>query len=150
MKKVNFFSQRVAEDIRVPVNMVSIGERGDDPAFRVDHLRLCRLEFDDIEGWVGHEYRNFDYSLAVKFFKFIEECGDEDIVVHCHAGISRSAAIARFLQNEMGYTVVFTPLTNKDLLSYNREVYDVLRFAHMDRLMANENQEEQSEGVEPT
>jgi predicted protein tyrosine phosphatase len=136
-KKVNFFSLQVAQSIGVPVNMISIGE--DDspkPVFEVEHKRLLRLEFDDIEEDIGGAYVVFDFIHATKILRFIAECNGEDIVVHCAAGISRSAAVAKFLEDELGYTVVYTPFTSGSGLSmYNKEVYRVLRLAHMNKIL---------------
>ncbi|MEG0870609.1 MAG: hypothetical protein RSG77_26740, partial [Hafnia sp.] len=104
MKKVTFLSRLFVTGITEPTNIISIGDPGEDiPIFGCEHKRMLRLEFDDIEEQISPEYRLFSHSDAGKVLRFIAECGDEDILVHCHAGISRSAAVAMFMNERLGY-----------------------------------------------
>lgn len=87
---------------------------GDDYAFRPDNEKFITLFFDDcIPGkeWFDR-YRGakpFTEEQAVRVLDFIEAViarGDEHIVIHCSAGISRSGAISSFIVDnytEMNY-----------------------------------------------
>lgn len=99
------------------------------------HKNILTLKFDDIEGYVGPEYRNFDYLDALKVLSFVRDAGSEDIAVHCHAGISRSAAVAKFLSEKMGYELVYHAMGSDTTERYNREVYRTLEIAHYDRVI---------------
>lgn len=87
---------------------------GDDYAFRRDDERFITLFFDDcipgkewFDKYTGA--KPFTQEQAVRVLDFIEAAiarGDEHIVVHCSAGISRSGAISSFIVDnftEMNY-----------------------------------------------
>jgi predicted protein tyrosine phosphatase len=135
MKTVAFYSQRAVERIGQPSNIISIGEAGDYPAFKVNHKRLLRLEFDDILAPIA-DYRPFMPTHAKEILAFLETCGVEPVLVHCHASISLSAAVARFMEERLGYTIVYTPLSSKSTEQYNRRVYEILTLIHMDLIRA--------------
>lgn len=142
-RTVTFLPLVVAEQLEVSCNIISVREpppSTEEPAWRVDHKRIQALAFDDIEGYVGPEYRNFDYIDALKILTFVEQCGDENIVVHCHAGISRSAAIAKFLADKLDYELIYHPLGSDSTSRHNREVYRTLEIAHIDRVLMKERQ----------
>jgi len=95
---------------------------------------LLRLEFDDID--VEEEpYILFCESQAEKIIDFVEKARDsqkvEGILVHCQAGISRSAAVAKWIAER--YQL---PFPSKYML-YNKHVYRVLRSAMMRRRLAS-------------
>lgn len=109
---------------------------GDDYAFRPDNERFITLHFDDcIPGkeWFD-KYpgaRPFTQEQAVKVLDFIEAAvarGDECIVVHCSAGISRSGAISSFIVDnftEMRYDE--WKRSNASWIQPNEYVYGLLR-----------------------
>lgn len=135
MKTVTFVSRDWMTVIKEPTNVISIGEPGESiPEFPCTHTRMLRLEFDDIEQDLGPGYNIFDFTHASKIFKFVETCGDEDILVHCHAGASRSAAVAIFLQIFRGYFLDLSSPCGGNTNRFNREVYRVLRLAHIQAL----------------
>lgn len=78
---------------------------GDDYAFRPDDERFITLFFDDcIPGkeWFDRYpgAKPFTVEQAAKVIDHIEAAvarGDENVIVHCSAGISRSGAIASFI-----------------------------------------------------
>jgi predicted protein tyrosine phosphatase len=67
---------------------------------------------------------------AVRIAEFINRHRDSNIVVHCHAGISRSAAVARLLA-EMGW--LYKPVLH-DFSGYNIHVYSLLKKQFPDML----------------
>ena len=68
--------------------------------------RILTVKFEDIitgeirNGRVCHPLRQ---DLAIEMVKFIEEYKDYNWVVHCHAGVSRSSAVALFIHLKYGH-----------------------------------------------
>lgn len=135
MSTVTFLPLIVAESLDIPSHVISIRDDYSEMGWRVEHKSLLTLKFDDIEGFVGPEYRNFDYLDALKILSFVRDTNGDNIVVHCHAGISRSAAVAKFLSEKMGYELVYHALGSNTVERYNREVYRTLEIAHYDRVI---------------
>lgn len=139
MKKVKFISLAFMQQIKDPTNVISIGERGEAYKFACEHKRVLRLEFDDIVGYVGPEYHNFDMWHARQLLDFVDSCGDEDILVHCHAGVSRSAAVAKFLNEHKGYFLDLSFPSSKDTSMYNTDVYRTLFIRNTDMKLIQTN-----------
>lgn len=109
---------------------------GDDYAFRPDTEEFITLFFDDcIPGkeWFD-KYpgaKPFTEDQAVKVIDFIEAAitrRDENIIVHCSAGISRSGAISSFIVDnftEMRYDE--WKASNASWIHPNDYVYGLLR-----------------------
>lgn len=55
---------------------------------------------------------------------FCEKHKNSSIIVHCEAGISRSAAVALFIKNTYGHTLIGNPML------YNKKVFAMLREAY--------------------
>jgi predicted protein tyrosine phosphatase len=91
---------------------------------------VLRLEFDDID--VGEEpHILFNESHAERVIDFVTAVQEshevEGILVHCQAGVSRSAAVAKWIAERYGM-----PFPAKYML-YNKHVYRVLRSVMMRR-----------------
>lgn len=91
---------------------------------------VLRLQFDDIdvaepEFQPAEPYVIFNEDHAKQVIEFVtaaKESGQvEGIMVHCHAGISRSAAVAKWIAEKYGL-----PFSESYSL-YNRHIYRVLR-----------------------
>lgn len=135
MKKVTFVSRDWMTVIAEPSNVISIGERGEDiPVFPCTHKRVLRVEFDDIEEDLGPPYHIFDFTHAKRILGWLEECEGEDILIHCHAGVSRSCAVAMFLNEFKGYFLDLSEPCCGSLKKYNKEVYRVLRLTYVHSL----------------
>lgn len=135
MTIVTFLSAVDASHIGEPTNVISIGSKGDWYAFACEHKRVLRLEFDDVEGFVGSDgYDVFTHVDARKVHEFVSQCGGEPIVVHCQAGMSRSAAVAKFISDKRGYTLDLSPPCLGTIDHYNRHVYGALNLADADSL----------------
>ncbi len=68
--------------------------------FKEKHENVLNLEFDDVE--VEFEYKGgvilpISEEQAKETFDFIEYNLGKDFLIHCKAGISRSAAVGRFI-----------------------------------------------------
>lgn len=129
MKQVKFIAYAHMGLVLEPANVISIGDPGAQYRFPVQHKRMLELRFDDVEQDMGPGYAMFDYILASKVLSFVKECGNEDILVHCYAGKSRSAAIAKYLHEHRGYFLDLSYPCLGHTQAYNKEVYRLLRFA---------------------
>lgn len=89
-----------------------------------------RLEFHDIEVEMPDE--TFDLmseQQALELVNFVHHVADdvEGIIVHCKAGISRSAAVAKWIAAEYGIKF------NHEYDRYNKHVYQLLVDAYKDK-----------------
>lgn len=143
MKNTNFFSKRTAEnfrdakcrDRRVLISITT-------PAVPDTMSRFCkpavlfedtwkdvlRLEFDDADPslisqiLIEKRYRLFNEEDAIKVLKFLKmhQANTEDAFVHCEAGISRSAAVSKFIAHI--YSLPFP----EQYSIYNKHVFSTL------------------------
>lgn len=128
MNKVTFFSKADAEKYLTPTNVISIGPKGSVANFICQHKRVLTLEFDDVIGFVGsNDFDVFDITMANRIVDFVQKCQGEDILVHCEAGMSRSAAVADFISVTYGYTLDLSPPCFGTTMYKNSHVYDTLR-----------------------
>lgn len=106
--------------------VISITQPGEKVDLRSGWHSVLRLHFHDIDQ-PEDPYTLFDESHAKQIIDFVSAVNDsgqvEGILVHCQAGISRSAAVARWIADQCelpfpdGYSL------------YNKYVYRVLRLA---------------------
>jgi predicted protein tyrosine phosphatase len=129
MPTVTFLPLIVATSLTDPSNIISIRDDDTTLPWAVDHRAILSLKFDDIDHEVGPEYKLFDYWDAMKVLAFVRERPLQDIVVHCHAGVSRSAAIAKWLSEKKGYTLKYHPMGSTTLDLHNSWVYRCLTLA---------------------
>lgn len=125
IKGVTFVSREVAEDMMptTEVGMISLT----DPGSRLAALRkgwgaVLKLRFHDIDKqWQNYVMMSVDQ--ARELLEWMEKHEDhlEGIVVHCEQGISRSAAVAKFLRER--YEL---PVDEPDVLFHNKHVYRLL------------------------
>ena len=86
---------------------------------------VLRLEFHDVESWTHLDMDGlirFSEEDAGKIIDFIEALPDElnGILVHCRAGISRSAAVAKWISAAHGLPF------NEKYNAYNYSVFAML------------------------
>lgn len=137
MTTVTFLSALDASKVVEPTNVISIGSKGDWYAFACEHKRVLRLEFDDVEGFVGSDgFTVFSHIEARQIHAFIEQCAGEPIIVHCQAGMSRSAAVAKFIADKRWYTLDMSPPCLGTDRFYNRHVYRALNLQDAGSLSA--------------
>ena len=92
-------------------------------------LDVLRLKFDDISDISHDGYVRMGDLQARAIIQFVRRMHDdtriEGILVHCWAGVSRSAAVAKWISES--YDLSFP----KDYEYHNKHVYDLLRSEHL-------------------
>jgi|SRR5271157_1870066 len=124
--KIYFLSQAKASKIEPNENMALISimdGSSTDFNFLKKWKNVLSLTFDDVDVQI-YDYILFSEEQAKMILKFIEQLPKivDVIVVHCWAGISRSAAVAKFL-SEYYHTTDFP--SRYEL--YNKLVYSTLK-----------------------
>ena len=121
MKRVVFLSQAEAERTAALNNwaVISITQPSDaDAALQPGWAAVLRMRFHDTDD-ANSVLTVFNQEHAEAVVKFVREheANVEGILVHCHAGISRSAAIAKFIADT--YSLAFPD----KYASYNKLIY---------------------------
>ena len=133
MKFVKFYSKLAAQAIREKSYIISIRSPGFDFEFDVDHHAVLKIAFDDVESHINNDYQMFDFQHVDKILSFIKRVPDgETLIVHCEAGVSRSAAVAQFLTT-IGWELVKDRYCRGDFSGANGYVYGMLRLIHAER-----------------
>lgn len=135
LKHVIFTSQqsacsRLAWNNWAVISITDVG--ADDARLQQGWHDILRLGFDDIH----HE--EYGYIICEAFharaiIAFVERCNDEKvegILVHCYAGISRSAAVAKWISERHGLTFP------AEYDQYNKHVYTTLTEEYMLKITA--------------
>ena len=103
MKKSNFTDENIEEVEGLAI--ISITLR-DEHYFKKNHANVLNIEFYDIEEDVeinGCLYVPFSVEQAKKLIDFIELNQKKNFIIHCHAGISLSGAVAQFITDFYGW-----------------------------------------------
>lgn len=102
------------------ISIVSPGEKNPDFISQT----VLKLQFHDIteklKGFVA-----FNAEIAKQILDFVKSNSDKNVVVHCEAGLSRSAAIVRFLVTHMEYDGEFANTNNWFVYKILCEEYNV-------------------------
>lgn len=92
------------------------------------------LQFHDIDRDVpnyngtGKDLKTITDKQAKEIVDFCEKHKSNSIIVHCEAGISRSAAVALFINQSYGHRLIGNPIL------YNKKVYSMIREAYQNIL----------------
>lgn len=103
---------------------ISIRHPEDQTLFALDDGWFT-YKFDDIETPVAGLVM-FDTKMAQSIITTVEIYGIENVIVHCSAGMSRSAAVAKWLADNMGYDLVMHPDGVGTDKHYNKHVYKTM------------------------
>lgn len=129
IRSVDFISRLKAESLsaRNDLAVISITEPEADPAvLSCDEDRILRLVFHDVDpgGETETRWTLFDPAHAEQVLHFVRRVHADprefDLVIHCRAGISRSAALALFAAADTGCEFPrkpFAGLANKHVLT---------------------------------
>lgn len=132
-RTVQFMSKQLVELIIVPSYVISIGDPKESINFPVEHISVLRLEFDDIQEHL-HGYKLFSIIQAKQIIDWIKTVPvGSNVIVHCHAGISRSAAVAQFLIKDYNFELIKTPRHSDSFDLANGFVYGTLRTVNLDK-----------------
>ena len=113
--------------------VISISDIQPPPAFLTKPLSLLALTFCDDEEDFNSTYSPLD---ARHILDFAQEAlqQDKDLIVHCHAGISRSVAVALAIKDLLGPESVqkvlydgMLEINSSTYSLYNKHVYSTLR-----------------------
>lgn len=128
IKKVNYISRNMAEKIEPKIDdkasIISINSDDNLAKLNDGWINKLFIVFGDIDKEYP-EYPNiklFDKKQACEIIRFIEKVYDnsEFLIVHCDAGVSRSAAVAKFIAEL--YNLPF----NHNYPLYNKHIYRLL------------------------
>jgi predicted protein tyrosine phosphatase len=99
-----------------------------DAPLQEDWLDVLRLKFDDISEMDHDGYVRMDELQAHAIIEFARRMHEDErcegILVHCWAGVSRSAAVAKWISEKYGLPFP------KDYEYANQHVYKLLRAEH--------------------
>ena len=108
---------------------------GDVHHFKEDHQNVLNINFDDLENDKlvdGLTYKTINTEQADILVNFIFGNIGRDFIIHCHAGISRSGAIAQFIRDYFNndFDVHNFDLKIKSMIRPNQRVYKELKQAY--------------------
>ena len=148
MRSTNFYSKKAVQAFRDPIGrdtrvLISITtplandySKSCAPAVLHDDTwkDILRLEFNDVDpAHISKDetrYRLFNTNDAIEILKFLKkhQADTVDVIVHCEAGISRSAAVAKFIAHV--YNLDFP----EHYSIYNKHVFSTLLRVHGESL----------------
>lgn len=137
IKMVQFIPRYVAEAIegypdRALISVYSIKDTI--PVHKAGWYEILQLRFNDVDALNPErpelELFNHDHAKMIigKILNWNEKDEIERLIVHCHAGVSRSAAIAKFAADMLRLDNF-----NHKYPLYNKLVYRVLMNEYMDQ-----------------
>lgn len=135
--KTRFYSRQVAQDLSTPHNIISIGENGDGWKLKSCHTNVIRLLFQDIQEYIDDQYILFSKDQAITIIQWLQAIPENSLViVHCEAGVARSAAVVKFMIDKMGYELEPDRYCKGDYSLMNVFVYDILvtQYKSMEKL----------------
>lgn len=126
MKTVTFLSALFASQYGENAHVISIGSEGSWYKIPESAISFVRITFDDVVGDV-EGLTPFHHRQADTIIEFVESCGDDPIMVHCEAGVSRSAAVAQFISDHFGHALDLGRPCIGTTSHMNRRVYETLK-----------------------
>jgi hypothetical protein len=135
MKKVIFVSRGEAQELSPPPGsaIVSIISSAEGPAMLQEGWQsVLRIKFDDVDS-PCQDLVAFSPLHGLDLFEYLRQLSANDningLVVHCTMGISRSAAVALFASELLGWPCYkgSREVTTLTWPHYNRHVYRMLK-----------------------
>ena len=108
--------------------MISITEPGHIAPLKEGWKNICRLQFHDVDRFI-EGYTRFGIEDAKVIDQFLKALPDdvEELIIHCHAGVSRSAAVSYYLHQHLGLEIKNEGkflLRNKHIVSVMRSYFE--------------------------
>lgn len=128
-KKAEAFSDTTGSEKRILISITTPGVSRStgycrEAILHMDAWRdVLRLKFHDVEPELdGYNYVIFSHDAVRKIFEFLKkhEAEIDEVVVHCEAGISRSAAVSKFI------SVIYGLEFPENYTLYNRNIFSTL------------------------
>lgn len=135
MKTVSFTSQEMAEEF-IPrpgwVIISIVDHHGEEANLQDGWTDILRLSFHDTDltkefseetkQLIRDKYPPMCKEQADQIVAFVEKHANAPgLLVHCHAGISRSAAVAKWVMDRFGLSY-----TDHEMMCHNQWVYQLL------------------------
>lgn len=140
ISSVSFVNQATAESMVPTADWAMISITGYNPCdvdnealLHPDWAEVLRLEFDDvsIRGDHLHGITPHQARQVIEFLNAVQDMV-EKIVVHCLAGVSRSAGVAKFIAERYGLDF------DDGYGLYNRLVYETLKEVEVEVIEADQ------------
>lgn len=129
IERVTFLPRHKAEAMvpGAPSAIISIFDVSEtEPVFKPDWMGVLRLRFHDTDGGhMGLEKYTEDHAAAALAFVMEHGGATEHLVIHCHAGQSRSAGLALMMSEALRVPCFkeSLPVDASRYKTYNRLVY---------------------------
>lgn len=131
-RMVSFYSRNVAESLIQPHYIISVGEKDDGCQIKPIHKKVLRLIFSDVIESVAPNAPLFNAKQAFQIIDWLETIPkNELVIVHCEAGVSRSAAIAKFMVEHLGYELKSDKYCSIGFAYANKHVFKTLEDAYL-------------------
>lgn len=107
-KLFNGFIDENFPNLIIPENIaiISIGEPDTREHLLENSSNVLNLDFWDVNDYFKKDYAGMTDEQAIISYNFIKDNINKDFHIHCAAGVSRSQAFGRFLEDCFGYNVV--------------------------------------------
>lgn len=107
LDSITVCSKRMAESLEWPGQIISILDPADYAALKCPEQNILRLNFDDVEenDWEFDKMVPAQGKAILDFvFKIIATPEPVKLLIHCHAGLSRSVSIALALKEILNFS----------------------------------------------
>ena len=110
------------------VAVISICEPNDSYHYFEESPNVLNIDFWDVteESAKIYQVKPLSIEKASLIYRFIENHIGKDFYIHCKAGMSRSQAVGRYLEDCYGYKVVtnIRPFPNPHVLKILKDLYN--------------------------
>lgn len=107
---INAFAAEAIETLDDNTVLISINPEEPEELFRLkldrNNPNILTVRFADVtkeHNYRGYIIRPISKETTLQILDFIEKNKDKNFIIHCAAGISRSAAVAQFISEAYGH-----------------------------------------------
>lgn len=125
------------ETIKEPSVIISFGDPNESrPEWACQHKDILRIEVDDVDQEMGDDYVLFDFAHGRRILDFLGKHKGSPVIVHCAAGVSRSAAVVKFMVDKLGYKLSTRKENTVKFDYYNGWIYRQLEICYVNSIQA--------------